>query len=1631
MKKSSQITSFRVTNLKKTIWDKETALGYTNLISNLSFELNENRILGFLSNDSDTKNTIFDLLVNARTPLNKYEGLIQFKNSENYQLSYLNREYITNIGYGFDKNFNDSSCQLTAYEYLLVHLKNSSTLEVAVNDFVDDWKLVFKDYEPKLKNDFEKINFELQKKLIKIKDDFAKKLDTFKINHLAKKTLKEIESIAESFVSFFKEILEQYHASEYALISLCEETISNFRNGIFYLARKDYLDARKSYFDLLNRENRDYNQQEIDCKNEIKSLQALHDDNLWENYQIIKKTYRDLMSENNYIMRSLRHRRKNIGLCINLNKELLINKKIIAFLWNYAPELRWLEQKEIQNIFESFNEMKYSINKEIKYIDTTLTNVKIMSEVKKIVNANFVINTDAVKAAINHKKDLFKEQIEDIYKKYQESNRVDFAANNIANVTALQAAENEYVRAKSEYLWNLSTFEKNIKKETSIFANKARSLWDVNQNISLRISNNFAIFQNFVTLILRNYKRNNNEVEEIVKRITNLVQYSQNLKTKIATQSTEFLIQRRLLSNGIIKDTKNLEKFIANSFIYKIFKQARISWLHFDSQINTLTLEERIELEKAKILVAKPSIIFVGSSIATLKYKQQYNLLNFLNKYVFENHIMAIYFLDSIKIASKLTSELFVIDDSLIIEEGKTLQIVSNPINPFTKRMLNYSDSETIHNYINYLEEKIDYSELNKYQIDSGHYLWCSWEQLVQWTTKNNLKNDALKKIIFSDLSWSVKEKTQIIDLENFEETTIFDMTTEIDDTDIKKGVTMEKTFDHKLVEAGREKKWRDNKFFSTHDQSKLPFTIILPPPNVTGKLHIGHALDELIPDTIIRYKKLHNFDVMWVPGKDHAGIATQAVVERLLRENNMPDRHILGREAFLEEIWKWKDAYSDNITSQWQKMGLALDYDMERFTFDKDANEAVTKVFIDMYQKGLIYYANKAINWDPKLQTALSNIEVINKEVKQKMYYLKYYFKDSDDYLEVATTRLETLYSDVAVAINPQDPRANELVDKILIHPLTKKEIPIITSEKIKLDFGTGAMKVSAHAIDDIEILEENNLEVTECIDKFGKMNKNADKWEGKDRFEAREGIFKDLEKMNMISKVEEIISNVGHSERSDEVIEILKQPQWFVKMNTLAKRLLADFNSGKGFKFIPDRFGSVLEKWMNNAHDWTISRQIWWGHRIPAWYKGKKIKVQEKSPGEGWVQDPDVLDTWFSSALAPFVFLGWPQNLTLMKRYFPTDLLVTSYDIIFFWVARMYFQSLEFLNTKPFKEVFIHGLLRDGQGRKISKSLRNGIDPIKIIEEHGVDVLKMSLIFNVTAGQDMNYGEDKIKSAKLFINKFWNIARLISSIRQESYDEFDLSKLDEFDVWILNKFIVFRNEIDSAINKYEFNVIFKKVQDFVINDFASWYLEFLKLKSNKYFIHFLFKEILITLHPFISFTTDYLFENIYREELLEANLQNFGDLSALVGAESVENLIELITTLRQYRESKQISKSQILYFAFDDAITFNENQLAIVNKLTNFTYKSNLDLSIKLSFGTIYIALDDEQKQKEIAEIEMQIKKCQEEIAFNKRFLENESFLKKAPENLINQKKKLLAEFENKLSFYQKILEEKQNSK
>ena len=645
----------------------------------------------------------------------------------------------------------------------------------------------------------------------------------------------------------------------------------------------------------------------------------------------------------------------------------------------------------------------------------------------------------------------------------------------------------------------------------------------------------------------------------------------------------------------------------------------------------------------------------------------------------------------------------------------------------------------------------------------------------------------------------------------------------------------METKYDFNLVEKGKYEFWLNNKtFLAGNDKSKRPFAIVIPPPNVTGNLHIGHAWDTTLQDIIIRYKKLCGFDALWVPGMDHAGIATQAKVDEKLSKMGINPR-TLSREDWLKYAWDWKEEYANNIHKQWAKLGLALDYSRERFTLDEGLSKAVRKVFVDLYNKGLIYRGYRIINWDPKAQTALSNEEVIYKDVKGYFYHLKYIIEGTDKYLDVATTRPETLFGDTAVAVNPSDERYKDLIGKNVVLPIVGRLIPIIGDEHADPEFGTGCVKITpAHDPNDYEVGKRHNLKEIICINPDATMNENAGIYQGLSREEAREKLVSDLEKNGLLLSKEEITHNVGHSERTGVMIEPYLSSQWFVKMRPLADRVLENQkNKDTKVNFVPKRYEKTMNHWMEITYDWCISRQLWWGHRIPAWYKGDEIYVGENAPtGEGWVQDEDVLDTWFSSALWPFSTLGWPNKTDDLDRYFPNDVLVTGYDIIPFWVNRMTFQSLEFMNERPFKDCLIHGLIRDKQGRKMSKSLGNGVNPIEVIDKYGCDSLRLFLTTNSAPGMDLRYDEEKVASSWNFINKLWNASRYVimntNNLNDNNYKEYN-----NYDKWILTKYNNVIKQVTKYMDKYEFHNAFNTLYSFIWDDYCSSYIDCLLYTS------------------------------------------------------------------------------------------------------------------------------------------------------------------------------------------------------
>ena len=832
----------------------------------------------------------------------------------------------------------------------------------------------------------------------------------------------------------------------------------------------------------------------------------------------------------------------------------------------------------------------------------------------------------------------------------------------------------------------------------------------------------------------------------------------------------------------------------------------------------------------------------------------------------------------------------------------------------------------------------------------------------------------------------------------------------------------LEKKYDHKLVEEGKYEKWLKNKYFESGDVSKKPYSIVIPPPNVTGKLHLGHAWNTTLQDIIIRFKRMQGFDALWLPGMDHAGIATQAKVDAKLKGMGINPRS-LDRDEWLKYAWEWKEEYADNIHSQWAKLGLGLDYTKERFTLDEGLSNAVKHVFVTLYNEGLIYRGERIINWDPVAMTALSNEEVIYKDVPGAFYHIKYFIEGTQEFLEVATTRPETLFGDTAVAVNPNDERYNKLIGKNVVLPIVNKLIPIIGDEHADPEFGTGIVKITpAHDPNDFEVGNRHNLERIVVINPDGTMNENAGIYNGLDRFACREKLVEDLKNNGLLISVEEIVHSVGHSERSDAMIEPYLSKQWFVKMRPLADRVLENQkDKNSKVNFVPDRFEKIMNHWMEITYDWCISRQLWWGHRIPAWYKGEEIYVGYEAPKEdGWVQDEDVLDTWFSSALWPFSTMGWPEETDLFKRYYPNNVLVTGYDIIPFWVNRMTFEGLHFTNSRPFKDCLIHGLIRDKEGRKMSKSLGNGVDPMDVIDEYGADALRYFLSTSTAQGQDLRYDEDKVKSTWNFINKLWNASRFCL-MNIEDLKEYDFSSLENKDKWILNKLNGVIKEVTKSMEKYEFNNAGAVLYGFIWDDFCDSYIEMSKFSldkvSTKSTLCYTISAILRMIHPFMPYVTDEIYDMLPIKESESIVISNYPTVNKKFSFDKEEKDInEAIGFIKAFRNVKQennLPKDIKVVLNFENPLVVSMLKLedCLINEaldITEYKVKFN-DLTASIYYEKEITEEDILNKVKQIASLEASIKK-------REALLSNAGFVSKAPLNLVEEEKSKL-ESEKKL--------------
>lgn len=853
--------------------------------------------------------------------------------------------------------------------------------------------------------------------------------------------------------------------------------------------------------------------------------------------------------------------------------------------------------------------------------------------------------------------------------------------------------------------------------------------------------------------------------------------------------------------------------------------------------------------------------------------------------------------------------------------------------------------------------------------------------------------------------------------------------------------------YDHLNVEKDVYKNWCDEGYFKAGDKSKDPFCIVIPPPNVTGKLHLGHAWDTTLQDIIARYKRLKGYDMLWLPGMDHAGIATQAKVDERLKKEGI-SRYDIGREKFLDRAWEWKEEYASHIRQQWAKMGLSLDYSRERFTLDEGLSHAVRKIFVDLYNDGFIYRGERIINWDPKAMTALSNIEVIHKEIEGAMYTFKYKVVETGQILNVSTTRPETMFGDVCVCVHPDDPRYSDVIGKHVINPANGDELPIIADSYIDIEFGTGAMKCTpAHDPNDFMIGEKYKLPKIICMNPDGTMNEICGEFKDMDRFECRKALVKKIEAEGNLVSIEKHMHQVGHSERTDVIVEPYLSKQWFVKMKPLAEDVLKhQENADEKINFYPVRFEKTFNQWLENIEDWCISRQLWWGHRIPAWYHKETGEVyvgyEDPKDIENWKQDEDVLDTWFSSALWPFSTLGWPDETDDLSRYFPNDVLVTGYDIIFFWVARMAFQSRYAMHSRPFKDVLIHGLVRDAQGRKMSKSLGNGIDPMEVIDKYGCDSLRFFLTTNSTPGQDLRFITEKVEAAWNFINKIWNASRFVCMNLDAdlSVDTLDLSNVSMIDKWILKRLNETIESVSTNMDKYEFALVGNELTSFVWDDFCSWYIELCKanLNSDDHAVKHAAVSTLVTvlsaivrlLHPFMPFVTEEIYQSIpHRFESI--NLEAWPKLVNLTMSDeemsSVNELITMIQAVREIKTAYNLKPSadvNIIIKAADGTLRPCDEKInAILNKMCHANWisedSSEEVVTRTILNGTLSILLSDViNVEEEIAKCEKEIERLNKEIARGEGMLANPNFTNKAPEAKVNAEREKLEGYRQQLT-------------
>ncbi len=865
------------------------------------------------------------------------------------------------------------------------------------------------------------------------------------------------------------------------------------------------------------------------------------------------------------------------------------------------------------------------------------------------------------------------------------------------------------------------------------------------------------------------------------------------------------------------------------------------------------------------------------------------------------------------------------------------------------------------------------------------------------------------------------------------------------------------KQYDPKDVEDRIYKFWLDGKYFHAKcDPEKKPYTIVIPPPNITGQLHMGHALDNTLQDILIRYRRMQGYDALWLPGTDHASIATEAKIVEAMRKEGITKEDI-GREGFLKRAWEWKEKFGGRIIEQLKKMGSSCDWDRERFTMDEGCSKAVKEVFVNLYNKGLIYRGERIVNWCPHCLTSISDAEVEYEDQAGHFWHLRYPFKDGSGYLELATTRPETMLGDTAVAVNPNDERYKDIVGKTLILPIVHREIPVIADDYVEMDFGTGCVKITpAHDPNDFEVGLRHNLEVIDTFTDDAHIKPEWGKYAGMDRMEARKAIVEDLEKEGAIVKIEDYSHNVGVCYRCHSSIEPKVSKQWFVKMEPLAKPAIDCVKNGE-VKFVPERFDKTYYHWMENIKDWCISRQLWWGHRIPAWYCDEcgEVVVSKETPTvcpkcgcDHLTQDPDTLDTWFSSALWPFSTLGWPDKTPELAHYFPTSTLVTGYDIIFFWVARMIFSSVENMHERPFDTVFIHGIVRDAQGRKMSKSLGNGIDPLIVIDEYGADALRFTLATGNSPGNDMRFSDEKVGASRNFANKLWNAARFIlMNLGEDEKAPHIPDELALEDKWILSLFNKLTKEVTDNLDKFELGIAVQKLYDFIWDVFCDWYIEISKIRLNsgdekaaqtaRDMLVYIMSNTLKLLHPFMPFITEEIWQTLPHEgeSIMISQWPVYKDeYDFSVEEQEMDRIMEAVRAIRNRRAEMNVppSKKAKYYIAtahkdtFEKAGIFMQRLASCSEAEIGDSFEIDGAVCIVTTDAKIYIPLGElVDFEKEIARLNKEKEKVLKDLEFIDKKLNNENFVAKAPKAVVDGQREAAKKLRDKIAMIDESIE------